>query len=147
MKILLVCSSGGHFKGLDQLKAFWSHHDRCWVTFKTPTTVDTLQGENIYWAFSPTNRNIPNLIRNLFLAVQVIRKERPEVTITTGAGVAVPFIIVSKLLGSQTVFIESITRIQQLSLSARLVLPFLDVLYVQWPQLKARYPQAELISL
>lgn len=147
MKILLVCSSGGHFKGLDQLKAFWSYQDRCWVTFKTATTVDTLQGENIYWAFSPTNRNIPNLIRNLFLAWQVIRKERPEVTITTGAGVAVPFIIVGKLLGSQTVFIESITRIQQLSLSARLVLPFLDVLYVQWPQLKARYPQAELINL
>jgi beta-1,4-N-acetylglucosaminyltransferase len=67
--------------------------------------------------------------------------------LTTGAGVAVPFLIVGKLLGSQTIFIESITRVQQLSLSARLVLPFLDVLYVYWPQLKIRYPKAELICL
>jgi beta-1,4-N-acetylglucosaminyltransferase len=147
MKILLVCSSGGHFKALNQLQPFWEQHQRCWVTFRTTTTQTALQDEQVYWAFSPTNRNIPNLIRNLILAWRVVRQERPQVIITTGAGVAVPFIIVSKLMGSQTIFVESITRIQQLSLSARLVLPFLDVLYVQWPQLKTLYPQAELVSL
>lgn len=42
-------------------------------------------------------------------------------------------------------FVESVTRITTLSLSARLVLPFLSVLYVQWPQLQTLYPQAELI--
>ena len=47
---------------------------------------------------------------------------------------------------SQVVFIESITRIHSLSLSARLVRPFLHVLYVHWPQLQSRYPRAELIS-
>lgn len=147
MKILLVCSSGGHFKALNQLQPFWSQHQRCWVTTRTPTTAAALQQEQVYWAFSPTNRNIPNLLRNLVLAWRVVRQERPQVVITTGAGVAVPFILVGKLLGSQTIFVESITRIQQLSLSARLILPFLDVLYVQWPQLKILYPQAELVSL
>ncbi len=147
MKILLVCSSGGHFKALEQLNNFWQNHERFWVTFKTSTTVRSLQEEQVYWAFSPTNRNIPNLLRNLGLAWRIVNQEKPDLILTTGAGVAVPFIIVGKLVGSQTVFIESITRIKQLSLSARLVLPFLNVLYVQWPQLKARYPQAELISL
>ncbi|MGL5034637.1 MAG: PssD/Cps14F family polysaccharide biosynthesis glycosyltransferase [Microcystaceae cyanobacterium] len=147
MKILLVCSSGGHFKALEQLNEFWSSHERSWITFETATTSKVLQGEKVHWAFSPTNRNLPNLLRNLGLAWQIVRREKPEVILTTGAGVAVPFILVGKLVGSQTVFIESITRIQQLSLSARLVLPFLDIIYVQWPQLKARYPQAELISL
>lgn len=147
MKLLLVCSSGGHFKALSQLQPFWSQHQHCWVTFRTTTTATALQDEPVYWAFSPTNRNIPNLIRNLMLAWRVVRQERPQVIVTTGAGVAVPFILVGKLLGSQTIFVESVTRIQQLSLSARLVLPFLDVLYVQWPQLKTLYPQAELVNL
>ncbi len=147
MKILLVCSSGGHFKALHQLHNFWQNHERVWVTFKSNTTIASLQDERIYWGFSPTNRNIPNLLRNLGLAWKIVRQEKPDLILTTGAGVAVPFLIVGKLIGSQTVFIESITRIKQLSLSARLALPFLDRLYVQWPQLKNRYPQAELISL
>lgn len=146
MKVLLVCSSGGHFKGLQQLQPFWENHDRVWVTFRTATTENALTGEKVYWAYSPTNRNLPNLLKNLILAFQVINKTRPQLILSTGAGVAVPFLIMGKLFGCQTAFVESVTRIQTLSLSAKLVLPFLSVLYVQWPQLQARYPQAELIT-
>ncbi|MBU7583570.1 MAG: UDP-N-acetylglucosamine--LPS N-acetylglucosamine transferase [Nostoc sp. TH1S01] len=146
MKVLLVCSSGGHFKGLQQLHHFWKNHERIWVTFHTATTEAALTGEKVYWAYSPTNRNLPNLLRNMLLAFKVINETRPQLILSTGAGVAVPFLIVGKLFGSQTVFVESVTRIKTLSLSAKLVLPFLNVLYVQWPQLQARYPQAELIT-
>ncbi|BAB73986.1 PssD/Cps14F family polysaccharide biosynthesis glycosyltransferase [Nostoc sp. PCC 7120 = FACHB-418] len=145
MKVLLICSSGGHFKGLQQLQPFWENHERVWVTFKTATTQAALTEEKVYWAYSPTNRNLPNLFRNLLLAFQVISKTKPDLILSTGAGVAVPFLILGKLFGSQTVFVESVTRIITLSLSARLVLPFLSVLYVQWPQLQTLYPQAELI--
>ncbi|MEH1867246.1 MAG: PssD/Cps14F family polysaccharide biosynthesis glycosyltransferase [Nostoc sp.] len=145
MKVLLVCSSGGHFKGIQQLRPFWEHHERVWVTFKTATTQAALAQETVYWAFSPTNRNLPNLFKNLLLAFQVVSQTQPDLIISTGAGVAVPFLMIGKLFGSKTAFIESVTRIQTLSLSAKLLLPFLSVLYVQWPQLQARYPQAELI--
>ncbi|MEA5616604.1 PssD/Cps14F family polysaccharide biosynthesis glycosyltransferase [Cronbergia sp. UHCC 0137] len=145
MTILLVCSSGGHFKALQQLHPFWENQERVWVTFRTKTTEAALIEEKVYWAYSPTNRNLPNLLRNLLLAGKLIIKIKPKVIISTGAGVAVPFLILGKLLGSKTVFIESVTRINTLSLSAKLVLPFLSVLYVQWPQLQVRYPQAELV--
>jgi beta-1,4-N-acetylglucosaminyltransferase len=146
MKVLLVCSSGGHFKALQQLRPFWENHARVWVTFQNGTAEAALAGEQVRWAFSPTNRHLPNLFRNLMLALQLIHKERPQLILTTGAGVAVPFLLLGKLQGSATVFIESITRTKTLSLSARLVLPLLDVLYVHWPELQRRYPQAELIS-
>jgi UDP-N-acetylglucosamine:LPS N-acetylglucosamine transferase len=147
MKILLVSSTGGHFKALCQLGAFWEQHEHCWVTFKTSTTEMTLEGENVNWAFGPTNRNIPNLIRNLFLAGKVILQERPDLVLSTGAGVAVPFIILAKILGKKTAFIESFTRVKELSLSARLALLFLDKIYVHWSQLQTKYPQAELIQI
>ncbi len=145
MTILLVCSSGGHFKALQQLHPFWGEYPHRWVTFRTATTEQCLQGETVRWAFSPTNRNLPNLLRNLGLALVILRR-RPTLILSTGAGVAVPFLVLGRLFGSQVVFIESITRIHSLSLSARLVRPFLHVLYVHWPQLQSRYPRAELIS-
>lgn len=147
MKVLLICSSGGHFKALQQLASFWGEHDRRWVTFRTATTTAFCQEsrESVTWAYSPTNRNIPNLIRNLFLALKILRKYRPDVILTTGAGVSVPFLILGKLFGCQTVFVESVTRVTSLSLSAKLSLPFLSVLYVHWQQLLAKYPKAELI--
>lgn len=152
MKLLLISSTGGHFNALCQLDTFWSQHDRTWVTFKSATTESFLATESVRWAFGPTNRNIPNLVRNLKLAFSVIfgtshSGDRPDMVVSTGAGVAVPFILLAKLAGIKTVFIESFTRVDDLSLSAKLVLPFIDKLYVQWEQLQARYPQAELINL
>ena len=147
MKILLISSTGGHFNAIQKLYSFWGKHECCWVTFKTASTELTLDGENVYWAYSPTNRNLPNLVRNFLLALKVIYQERPQLVLSTGAGVAVPFIILAKLVGVKTVFIESFTRVQELSLSARLIMPFLDVIYVQWQQLTIKYPKAKLIRL
>ncbi len=147
MKILLISSTGGHFQALQRLHSFWRKHDYCWVTFKTASSELVLDNEKVYWAYSPTNRNLPNLIRNFWLAFQVIQQERPQLVLSTGAGVAVPFIILAKLAGIKTAFIESFTRVEELSLSARIILPFLDVIYVQWEQLMTKYPKAKLIRL
>lgn len=146
MKILLVCSTGGHFRALKNLDRFWDKHENCWITFQTKETEIALKNFRVYWAYSPTNRNIPNLIRNFCLAWKVIRQEKPQIILSTGAGVAVPFIIIGKINRSKTVFVESYTRVKDLSLSAKLVLPFLDVLYVQWSQLQEKYPQSQLIE-
>jgi len=147
MKIMLVCSAGGHFRAMQELQPFWSNHQRVWVTFRTATAEAALASETAYWAWSPTNRNLPNLIRNYGLAWSLLLKEQPDLVISTGAGIAVPFLVLAKLFGKQTVFIESITRVEQLSLSARLALPFLDEIYVHWPQLQVRYPQSQLVGL
>lgn len=145
MKIMLVCSAGGHFSTCYQLRPFWQNHDHVWVTFRTSATEASLKNEKVYWAWSPTNRNISNLIRNFSLSWKVLRQEKPDMVISTGAGVSVPFLFLARLLGSQTIFVESITRVTDLSLSAKLALPFLHVVYVHWEQLQTRYSKAELI--
>ena len=53
----------------------------------------------MYGCHYPTNRNLKNLIRNTFLAIKVLRKERPDVIISSGAAVAVPFFYIGKLMG------------------------------------------------
>jgi UDP-N-acetylglucosamine:LPS N-acetylglucosamine transferase len=131
---------------MSQLEPFWADYERVWVTFSCSSSRASLQDERVIWAWGPTNRNLLNFLRNFILAMQVLHREKPELIISTGAGVAVPFMIIGKLLGAKTIFIESITRVEQLSLSARLVLPFLDSLYVHWPKLRILYPNAQLIN-
>jgi anti-anti-sigma factor len=148
-KIMLVCSSGGHFRGMRGFSDYWQQFEqRHWITFKTGTTQTELKDEQVSWAHSPTNRNLPNLIRNLSLAIAVFRKERPALVISTGAGVAVPFLLIAKYLcKSQVIFVESKTRIRDLSLSAKLLrsLKALDLLIVRAEEIADRYPEAVYI--
>lgn len=144
MRLMLVASSGGHLFELLCLRDFWEDKTRCWVTFPTPDARYLLSGEKeLHWAAYPTVRNVPNLLRNLVLAFRLLRRCRPDMILTTGAGVAVPFVWLGWIFGIPTVFVESITRITEMSLSARLVKPFASRLAVQWPELADRYPGVE----
>jgi beta-1,4-N-acetylglucosaminyltransferase len=141
-KLLLVCSAGGHFFELYLLKELWTKHDRVWITLHSKDTEFLLRNEKVYWGHGPTIRNFKNFLRNLFLAAKVMKKEKPDVLISTGAAIGVPFIFVGKILGVKTIFIELLTRITSLSLSGKLVYPVAKYFIVQWPELAKKYKKA-----
>ena len=143
MKISLVCSSGGHFLQLYSLRDFWKECDHFWVTFSKEDTNSLLKDERVYKAFSPTNRSIVNLIRNLRLSIKILFKEKPNLIVSTGAGVAVPFIWIARILNIKTLYIESLTRVKDLSLTGKLIYPVVDNLLVQWPELEKKYKKAK----
>ena len=140
--VLLVASSGGHLLQLVQLLGVWPSDQRVWVAFDTADARSLLRGERVWYAHHPTNRSVRNLLRNFVLAVRLIRKVRPRAVVTTGAGVAVPFCYVGRLFGSRVVYIESMARISQPSLTGRLVYPIATSFFVQWPELQARFRRA-----
>jgi beta-1,4-N-acetylglucosaminyltransferase len=138
--LLIVCSSGGHLLEMIELREAWSGFERVWVTFDKSDVRSLLRDERVLHAHGPTNRNVPNLLRNLRLAVRVLREERPAAILTTGAGVAVPFAWIGRVLRIPTVYVESVTRIEGLSLSARMIAPVASRLYGQWPELANTSP-------
>lgn len=141
MRLLLIASSGGHIYEMFCLRDFWVDKERYWVSFATSDAQFLLKDEvDVYWAAHPTVRNVPNLLRNLALAGRLLLTKRPDMILTTGSGVAAPFLWLAKLLGIPSVFVESITRITELSLTARMVRPFVTAMLVQWPELEAHYP-------
>src|SRR3954447_21659725 len=89
--VLLVCSCGGHLLQLIALRDSWCGFSRAWVTFDKSDARSLLEDERVYFAHGPTNRSLTKLLRNLFVAWRVVGEVRPQVLITTGAGVAVPF--------------------------------------------------------
>lgn len=143
MKLCFVASSGGHLTHLYMLKPFWEIRERFWVTFDKEDARSLLAGERVYPCYFPTNRNVRNLIRNTFLAWKVLRKERPDLIVSSGAAVAVPFFYLGKLFGAKTIYIEVFDRIDKPTLTGRLVYPVSDEFIVQWEEMKKVYPKAK----
>ena len=142
MKVCLVGSSGGHLTHLYLLKPFWKDKERFWVTFDKADARSVLSEEVVYPCYYPTNRNIKNLIKNTFLAYKILKKERPDLIISSGAAIAVPFFYIGKLFGSKTVYIEVFDRIDASTLTGKLVFPVTDRFIVQWEEMKKVYPKA-----
>lgn len=142
MKICLVGSSGGHLTHLYMLKPYWQEQERFWVTFPKDDAKSLLEGEKMYPCYFPTNRNLKNLIRNTFVAWKVLRKEKPDLIISTGAAVAVPFFYLGKLMGKKTAYVEVFDRIDKPTLTGKLVYPVTDLFVVQWEEMKQVYPKA-----
>lgn len=142
MKIALVGSSGGHLTHLYLLKKFWENEDRFWVTFDKTDAKSILKEERFYPCYYPTNRNLKNTIKNTILAFKILRKEKPDLIISSGAAVAVPFFWLGKLFGAKTVYIEIFDRIDKPTLTGKLVYPVTDKFIVQWEELKKVYPKA-----
>ena len=138
-KVLLACSNGGHLAQLLRLEQWWRRHDTLWVSFDKVDARSLLAGQETVWAYHPTTRNIPNLQRNLGLAWRILRRERFDVIVSTGAGVAVPFFWLSRLFGIVTVYIEVYDRIELATLTGRLCEPVTDLFLLQWPEQQSPY--------
>lgn len=143
MKVLLVCSPGGHLQQMLALKPAWRDMERAWVTLSGADVGYLLADEDVTLGHGPTNRSLRNLVLNLGLAWRVLRRQRPEAILSTGAGLAVPFFVVGRLLGIRRVYVESVTRSETISLSGRLVYPLANRFFVQWPQAAERRRRAE----
>ncbi|SCF31908.1 Oligosaccharide biosynthesis protein Alg14 like [Micromonospora mirobrigensis] len=144
--LLLVGSSGGHLAQLLALRPWYEGRRRRWVTFDTPDAVSLLAGEEVVPAHHPTTRNVRNLLRNALLARRVLRRGDVAAVITTGAGVAVPFVVLARLRGIPTVYIEVYDRIDTATLTARLCRPFLSAMLVQWEEQRRQYPEATVVG-
>ena len=146
MKILMVASTGGHLAQLLTMRDWWQEHERHWVTFQKQDAITALADESVTWAYHPVTRNIPNAVRNLGLAVRTLWRLRPDVVVSTGAGVSLPFFVVARFLGIHTVYIEVFDRIDSPTLCGRLSYPLSDAMCGQWPQQRLIYPESVVIG-
>jgi beta-1,4-N-acetylglucosaminyltransferase len=141
--VLLVCTAGGHLLQLWSLRESWSTYDHAWVvgSHGGGDAESILGGERVYYAHSPAARSPWKAARNLLLAWRLIGRLRPQVLVTTGAAVAVPFAWVARLRGTRVAYVETLARAERPSLSCRMAAPVADRVYVQWPELLASLPR------
>lgn len=144
MKVALVCTQGGHLTETLQLLDAFTEHQFFFVTHHSPRDNDLLAISPVYFTISVEAHPL-RLLYSFIEAIPVLLREKPQVILSMGAEIAIPYIFWGKLFGMKLIFIESWCRVNNLSRTGKIVYPIVDEFWVQWPQLlaacghKARY--------
>ena len=136
MKIAIVCSHGGHLTQMLYLMDAFNGNDIIIITYDSKRT-----RELDYKKYLVKNIGY-NPVRMFTAAIAFLRvfsRYRPDLIISNGSEIAIPALYIGRLLGAKIIFIESWARVNNPSLTGRLVYPIADHFLVQWPQLLAKY--------
>ena len=97
--------------------------------------------------------SIPTTIYSFLFSAIAMLKHRPAVILLNGPGTCVPvayILFFYKLLGlcnTKIIYIESLARVNKLSLSGLLLLPISDRFIVQWESLYQQYSRVEYYGI
>lgn len=140
-KICIVSSCGGHLAEVRLLRPAYENHAHFYVLNDRVLLPKDMEGKTYFVTLF--ERDVWGFLANLREAWTILRKERPDLILSAGAGVVVPFAMWAKLLGIHIVFVETLTRLQRPSLTARIMYRLADRFFYQWESLQPFFPQGE----
>jgi UDP-N-acetylglucosamine:LPS N-acetylglucosamine transferase len=133
-KILAVASGGGHWIQLMRLRQAFEGCDVVYIS--THEGYQKQVKESVFYAVTDANRwNKLKLIRMAFEVRQIVRKEKPDLIISTGAAPGLLAILWGKLSGCKTIWLDSIANVERISMSGRIARPFSALHLTQWENL------------
>ena len=146
LHICLAASAGGHISQLLKLAECWNGYDTFCVT-TTEVVREKLSQSGKVYVVGECNRQHPIRVIAVFIrCARIIFKERPDVVISTGAAAGCMLCFLGKIIGSRVVWVDSITNVERISLSGRMVRYIADLFLVQWPQLAGKYKKVEFVG-
>jgi UDP-N-acetylglucosamine:LPS N-acetylglucosamine transferase len=137
LRVMAIASCGGHWVQLRKLARAFEGHDVSYVTVSGDYRAE-VGGARFY---SVVDANLSDKLKLVWLAIQmvfVVLRERPDVVISTGAAPGFFGLAWGKLLlGSRTIWVDSIANSERLSASGRYVGRFADLWLTQWKHLRS----------
>lgn len=143
MKICFAASSGGHLEEISRLGDLKEGRE-CFLLTERGIE-ESRFCETVYYVNKIDRRErgfLLNFIRLFRQSWKVLRRERPDCVITTGALAAYPISLLGKLTGCKLIYIESFARTSTASLTGRLLHPVADLFIVQWEEGLKFFPKA-----
>lgn len=126
-----------------KLSESWQEFEPFFIT-TTEVVRDTLQEEGKVYVVGESNHQQPlRVVRAFIKCVRVVLFEKPDVVISTGASVGCMVCVLSKMLGAKIIWVDSITNVEKISLSGRMVRYIADLFLVQWPKLTKKYKRVQ----
>lgn len=158
---MFAASMGGHYKELMGLKSLFPKYDSVLVTDNkaAKSQTDILADFKIIelatamsdWRESQLGivtknyrwTELKSYIKLFRQGFNLIVKYKPKVIISTGSHIAVPLFWFGKMFGAKLIFIESNAMVYSQTITGKLVRKISDKIFVQWPEMKKVYPEAE----
>ncbi len=129
--VVLVGDPGGHFALLHWLRPLLGTRRVTWVGLDSADVRARVGEDTVVFGTGPTARSPSALWRNVGHAYTTLPRLHPDLVLTSGAGLGVPWIWASRARGIPTAFVEVADRQHRPSLSLRLVTPVVDHVLVQ----------------
>ena len=134
-KVFAVASIGGHWIQLLRIaKPMEEKYEMVYLC--THPKCETMVEGNKFHLISDYSRwDAWKMIPSFFQLLRIVRKEKPDAIITTGAAPGLMCLVAGKILGRKTIWIDSIANVQHLSASGRIAAKFATRVYTQWKDL------------
>lgn len=127
-KICIVSSCGGHLTEVRALKPVYERYEHFYVLNDQVRLPKDMQERTYFIRHS--ERDWLMLV-NAWEAWQILRRERPALILSAGAGPAVPFALVGKLFKIPIVFMEISAQVIKPSLTGRVMYYLADWFFYQ----------------
>lgn len=139
IKICIVSSCGGHLTEVRALASAYAPYQHFYVLNDSALLPPDMEGKTYFITHSERDWKF---FLNLWEAFRLLRRERPNVVLSTGAGPAVPFALIGRFIfGCRIVFIETFTRVNEPSLTGRIMYWLAHDFFYQWPSLSRYFPR------
>ncbi len=147
-KILAISSPGGHWIQLNKICDGLLKQQAHNIVYAVPASLfKAKQEKKLYNIVDVSADNKLMLIPCAFQVLYILLKERPDTVISTGAAPGVVTMLIAKFLRINTIWVDSIANVRQISRSGRMIKKHVNTFLTQWEYLeddKAQYKGAIL---
>ena len=146
MKICLVASAGGHLSQLLKITPAVEGYEAFVITTSEAVRKNLTRFGRVHVVGECNRQHGLKVIQVLLACWRILRREKPDVVLSTGAAAGCMCCFLGKLRGAKVVWVDSITNVDRLSLSGRLVRHIADLFLVQWAALARKYRGTEYLG-
>lgn len=143
-KICLIASSGGHLEEINQLNDVINKYNCYYVVTNTDAAKQNKKYKYFIKDFNRKNKFV-YFLRLIYMFIEqliIFLREKPDIILTTGAGLVIPTCLYAKLFRKKIIFIESFARMDDLSKTGKFLYKISDLFIVQWESLTKKYDKA-----
>jgi hypothetical protein len=135
LKILAVATAGGHWIQLRRMTSAFDGHRVVYVTTSSALQPE-VEGCPFFVVGDASRWNKMGLVRSAANMIKILLQQRPDIVVSTGAAPGLFGIIFGKILGAQTIWVDSVANAETLSMSGKIAGRFSDLWLTQWEHLQ-----------
>ncbi|HTH27150.1 MAG TPA: UDP-N-acetylglucosamine--LPS N-acetylglucosamine transferase [Sphingobium sp.] len=136
-RLLALASGGGHWIELMRLRPAFADFETVYVSM-FDNYAEQLEGARLHVIPDASRFSLVAFVPIFWRAIGIVLRERPKAMITTGSAPMLAFLLLGRLMGCRTLWIDSIANAEHLTSSGRIARKFASKVICQWPDVAER---------
>jgi UDP-N-acetylglucosamine:LPS N-acetylglucosamine transferase len=132
-RLLAIASGGGHWIELLRLRPAFEGWDVAYVSMFDNYT-SAIPGARYYTVPDASRFDKLAFPKVLAKALPIMLKERPHAIVTTGSAPMLAFLLIARMMGTKTLWIDSIAQVENISSSGKVARKLATKAVTQWPE-------------